>query len=130
MLKARERDKNVQNLYSVCESAYGILTDQLVSANSAFKVGDFRNMVFYIEKCDGFVSDCERVIGSQVARLNEMNSAFCGWDPEWRPLSLYVISTHICPFVEYKYIDFILNNVIVHACSHRLLNVDSIYSWV
>ncbi|XP_073294616.1 uncharacterized protein [Primulina huaijiensis] len=73
MLKAREHDKNIKNLYSICDSSYEILTDQLVSANSAFGAGDFRNMVFYTEQCDRFVSDCERIIGSQVARLSERN---------------------------------------------------------
>lgn len=65
---------NIRNLFKICDIGYGILMNQFEDANLAFASGDYRSMMFDIEKCDRFVNDCQFVLGTKVSELHEKNS--------------------------------------------------------
>ncbi|KAI3455169.1 hypothetical protein Pfo_011832 [Paulownia fortunei] len=71
--EAKETNKNIKNLYKICETGYGIVMDEFEDASLAFAIGDYRSVVFDVEKCDRFVSDCQFVLGSKVAPLSVKN---------------------------------------------------------
>ncbi|KAI3463497.1 hypothetical protein Pfo_020160 [Paulownia fortunei] len=71
--KAAEKNKDIQNLYKICEIGYGILLDQFTDANLDFAKGDYRSMIFHVSKCERFVSDCQFVLGSKVPQLSHQN---------------------------------------------------------
>ncbi|XP_075515585.1 cell wall / vacuolar inhibitor of fructosidase 2-like [Primulina tabacum] len=73
-VKQEQKNTTTKNLLVVCEEGYGLLGDEFVNANLAFGRGDYRNMLFYEDKCDRFVSDCQFVIGSRVSNLDVMNA--------------------------------------------------------
>ncbi|KAG8379592.1 hypothetical protein BUALT_Bualt07G0104900 [Buddleja alternifolia] len=72
--QAAEKDKNVKNLFTICEEGYQELINEFKDANSALARSDYSSAVFDVEKCDRFVNDCESVLGSTVAKLSVKNS--------------------------------------------------------
>ncbi|GFQ06279.1 hypothetical protein PHJA_002771900 [Phtheirospermum japonicum] len=69
-----EKDVELQNLYKICEVGYENLVGQFTDANFAFGRGDIRSMLFYVGKCERFVTDCQYVMGNQAPQLDVQNA--------------------------------------------------------
>ncbi|GER54131.1 plant invertase/pectin methylesterase inhibitor [Striga asiatica] len=67
--------KNVEwrDLYKICEVTYENMVKEFTDASFAFVREDYRSMLFYIGKCDRFVSDCQSVMGNRVPELTDQN---------------------------------------------------------
>lgn len=70
---SREKDKTTKNLYMICQASYANLVNELVDANLAFAKGDFRSVVYSVEKCDRFIDACENVLGKNIPPLSSRN---------------------------------------------------------
>ncbi|GER54136.1 invertase/pectin methylesterase inhibitor family protein [Striga asiatica] len=70
-----EKNVQVKNLYMICEVAYENLVNEFSDASLALAEGDYRSVLFYVGKCDRFVTDCRDVIGKKRApQLRDQNS--------------------------------------------------------
>ncbi|XP_057793301.1 uncharacterized protein LOC131009919 [Salvia miltiorrhiza] len=68
-----ETSQTQRDLYKICESGYGILLNQFTDATFAFGKGDYKSMLFDIEKSERFVNDCENVLGNKITQLHDRN---------------------------------------------------------
>ncbi|KAL1533234.1 hypothetical protein AAHA92_33148 [Salvia divinorum] len=69
-----EKDKTQRDLFQICDSGYGILLNQFSDASFAFGKGDYKSMLFDIEKSERFVNDCENVLGYKLTELHNKNT--------------------------------------------------------
>ncbi|KAK4436743.1 hypothetical protein Salat_0008200 [Sesamum alatum] len=73
-LEARNNSSELKNLLKICEVGYGIIVDQFGTANLDFAKGDYRSMLFDVEKCPRYVNDCIFVLSGRVPELKVKNS--------------------------------------------------------
>ncbi|KAK4436744.1 hypothetical protein Salat_0008300 [Sesamum alatum] len=72
-LEAGNNSTEIKNLLKICEVGYGIIVDEFGNANLDFAKGDYRSMLFDVEKCERFVNDCINVISGRVPELKVKN---------------------------------------------------------
>ncbi|KAF3633655.1 hypothetical protein FXO38_25452 [Capsicum annuum] len=63
---AKATDKTVRDLYSICDTAYGLLVNELNVATQALPPKDFNDLENALTKCPRFVNDCQNVLGSNT----------------------------------------------------------------
>lgn len=75
-IKRAEREEKSQtqrDLFQICDSGYGILVGQFSDASFDFGKGDYKSMLFDIERSERFVNDCENVLGNKLTELHDKN---------------------------------------------------------
>nr|XP_010324765.1 uncharacterized protein LOC104648668 [Solanum lycopersicum] len=66
--KANAKDKETKDLYSICDSSYGLLITVLQDASKSLTNKDYNGLENDLAKCPRFVSDCQNVLGSKTTR--------------------------------------------------------------
>ncbi|MCD9645559.1 hypothetical protein HAX54_034558, partial [Datura stramonium] len=64
--KEKEKDKEIQDLYAICDSGYGFLIDELQDAIQSLAKRDYNALENALFKCPRFVSDCRNVLDSKI----------------------------------------------------------------
>uniref|UniRef100_A0A3Q7HJD7 Pectinesterase inhibitor domain-containing protein n=2 Tax=Solanum lycopersicum TaxID=4081 RepID=A0A3Q7HJD7_SOLLC len=66
--QANAKDKETKDLYSICDSSYGLLITVLQDASKSLTNKDYNGLENDLAKCPRFVSDCQNVLGSKTTR--------------------------------------------------------------
>ncbi|OIT28488.1 hypothetical protein A4A49_65416, partial [Nicotiana attenuata] len=64
--KASSKDKDIQNLFAICDSGYGFLITKLQSATQSLPKRDFNALENSLSKCPKFVNDCRSAFGGKT----------------------------------------------------------------
>ncbi|KAL2242811.1 UNVERIFIED_CONTAM: hypothetical protein Sindi_0399100 [Sesamum indicum] len=73
-LEARNNSSELKNLLKICEVGYGIIVDRFGTASLDFAKGDYGSVVFEVENCERFVTDCIFVLAGRVPEMKVKNS--------------------------------------------------------
>ncbi|OIT32567.1 hypothetical protein A4A49_62193 [Nicotiana attenuata] len=63
--KKNSKDKEVQDLYTICDSGYGLMISFLQDATLSLAKKDYSALENSLPKCPRFVTDCQSVFGNK-----------------------------------------------------------------
>lgn len=72
-LERNETDQTQRDLFEICKTGYGLLQNQFVDAFFDFAKNNIRSMLFDIQNCERFVTDCEKVLGNKITEMHDKN---------------------------------------------------------
>ncbi|KAL0354950.1 UNVERIFIED_CONTAM: hypothetical protein Sradi_3941900 [Sesamum radiatum] len=70
---SRNGSTELHNLLKICEVGYGIIVDEFGTASLDFAKGDYGSVVFEVEKCERYVTDCILVLAGRVPEMKVRN---------------------------------------------------------
>lgn len=63
--KAQAKEKVIQDLYTICDTGYGLLTSLLQDSIQSLAKKDYNGLENDLTKCPRFVSDCQNALGDK-----------------------------------------------------------------
>ncbi|MCD7447665.1 hypothetical protein HAX54_032284 [Datura stramonium] len=64
--KAKAKDKETQDLYTICDTGYGVLINELQESIQSLAKKDYTSLENSLSKCPRYVSDCQNALGDKT----------------------------------------------------------------